>query len=151
MTCLAAASRVGAARFTLRADQWLRAARQLVRCTNNMRLAPGLFQADISAVCDFGDVQAAATGLDALQSSIALTGVAQAHSDDEAAQNYFSHFSSNGSSPYDRVKSAVPDADFVSELTAAGWPSVRSVLVQLVWWVPELLWVQVRWLPCHGC
>lgn len=79
-----------------------RAARQLVQCTNNMRLAPGLFQQDISAVCSYDDVQAAAAGLGALQGSAALSGVAQAHSDEEAAQNYFSHFSSNGSSPYDR-------------------------------------------------
>ena len=112
-------------------------AAQLIQCTNNMRLAPSLFQADISAVCNFDDVQAAAVGLSALQSNSALSGVAQAHSDDEAVQNYFSHFSSNGSSPFDRVHLVIPEAEFVSELTAAGWPSVRSVLVQLVWWVPS--------------
>ena len=111
-------------------------AAQLIQCTNNVRLVPSLFQSDISAVCSFDDVQGAAVGLNALRSSPALSSVAQAHSDDEAAQNYFSHFSSNGSSPYDRVHSMVPNADFVSELTAAGWPSVRSVLVQLVWWAP---------------
>jgi hypothetical protein len=102
-----------------------------------MRLAPGLFQQDISAVCSYDDVQAAAAGLDALQGSAALSGVAQAHSDEEAAQNYFSHFSSNGSSPYDRVRSVLPDGDFVSELSAAGWPTVRSVLVQLLWCAPR--------------
>ena len=114
-----------------------RAARQLVQCTNNMRLAPGLVQQDISAVCSYDDVQAAAAGLGALQGSAALSGVAQAHSDEEAAQNYFSHFSSNGSSPYDRVRSVLPDGDFVSELSAAGWPTVRSVLVQLLWCAPR--------------
>ena len=88
-------------------------------------------------MCSFNDVQAAALGLTALQGSADLSSVAQAHSDEEAAQNYFSHFSSNGSSPYDRVRSVTPGADFVSELSAAGWPSVRSVLVQLLWCAPR--------------
>ena len=128
-------------------------AAQLIQCTNNIRLAPSLFQSDISAVCNFDDVQGAAMGLNALRSSPALSSVAQAHSDDEAAQNYFSHFSSNGSSPYDRVHSMVSNADFVSELTAAGWPSVRSVLVQLVWWAPAsiLLCRSLCQKPFLGC
>lgn len=61
------------------------------------------------------------------------SGVAQAHSDDMAATSFFNHYSQNGSSPYDRIKNTFPSAAVVSELIAAGWTDVRSVVVQFMW------------------
>ena len=60
--------------------------------------------------------------------------VAQLHAADMAAGNYFNHYSQNGSSPYDRVSAAFPAVQDMAEVEAAGWTSVRAVLVQLMWW-----------------
>lgn len=59
--------------------------------------------------------------------------VAQLHASDMAAGNYFNHYSQNGSSPYDRVSVAFPAVRDMAEVEAAGWTSVRAVLLQLMW------------------
>jgi hypothetical protein len=59
--------------------------------------------------------------------------VAEAHAADMAATNFFNHYSQNGSSPYDRIKAAFPSITVVSELIAAGWTDVRSVMLQFMW------------------
>jgi uncharacterized protein YkwD len=53
------------------------------------------------------------------------------------AGNYFDHYSQNGSSPLDRVSAALPGVQDMAELDAAGWTSVRGVLVQLLWCAPD--------------
>ncbi len=59
--------------------------------------------------------------------------VAENHANDMALTNFFNHYSQNGSSPYDRMKVAFPQLSVVSELIAAGWTDVQSVMVQLMW------------------
>ena len=59
--------------------------------------------------------------------------MAELHVSDMAATNFFNHYSQNGSSPYDRVSAAFPAVTDMAEVMAAGWTSVRSVLVQLMW------------------
>ena len=59
--------------------------------------------------------------------------VAEAHAADMAATNFFNHYSQNGSSPYDRIVAVFPAVTDISELIAAGYLSVRDVLVQLMW------------------
>ena len=59
--------------------------------------------------------------------------LAQLHATDMAAGNYFNHYSQNGSSPYSRVSAVIPAVRDMAEVEAAGWTSVLSVLVQLMW------------------
>jgi uncharacterized protein YkwD len=59
-------------------------------------------------------------GCPALVANLTLTRVAQAHSADMAAHNYFSHYSRNGASPFVRIRAAGYRYAEAAENIAAG-------------------------------
>jgi uncharacterized YkwD family protein len=74
----------------------------------------------VAQVVDLTNQQRAANGCGALKVNPTLTQVAQAHSADMAANNYFSHDSQNGASPFDRMSAAGYRFSAAAENIAAG-------------------------------
>jgi uncharacterized protein YkwD len=70
----------------------------------------------------------AANGCRPLAANATLTVVAQAHSADMAAHNYFSHDSLSGQSPFDRMDAAGYRFTAAAENIAAGQPTPASVV-----------------------
>jgi uncharacterized protein YkwD len=64
----------------------------------------------------------------AVRLSTKLAKVAAAHSTDMAARNYFSHYSKNGDSPFDRMKDAGYSYSSAGENIAAGYRTPASVM-----------------------
>jgi uncharacterized protein YkwD len=72
--------------------------------------------------------QRAANGCRPLAGDATLTAVAQAHSADMAAHDYFSHDSLSGQSPFDRMDAAGYRYTAAAENIAAGQPTPASVV-----------------------
>jgi uncharacterized protein YkwD len=72
--------------------------------------------------------QRAANGCRPLTADATLTAVAQAHSADMAARDYFSHDSLSGQSPFDRMDAAGYRFTAAAENIAAGQPTPASVV-----------------------
>ena len=72
-------------------------------------------------------VERASAGLAAFTLDATLTQVARTRAQDMAANNYFSHTSQNGDSPWDRMAAAgYPDAG--AENIAKGYPTAAAVV-----------------------
>lgn len=69
-----------------------------------------------------------AHGCGALAVNTILTRVAQAHSADMAAHNYFSHYSRDGRSPFDRMRAAGYRYSLAAENIAAGQTTADVVV-----------------------
>jgi uncharacterized protein YkwD len=72
--------------------------------------------------------QRAANGCRPLAANATLTAVAQAHSADMAARDYFSHDSLSGQSPFDRMDAAGYRFTSAAENIAAGQPTPATVV-----------------------
>lgn len=70
----------------------------------------------------------------ALAASQTLADLAEAHTNDMAANNSFSHSSNSGQSPVDRIRAVFPNTNAVGEVIAAGYTSVRGVIVNMFWY-----------------
>jgi uncharacterized protein YkwD len=82
-------------------------AAEVVRLTNEQRLSNGCKALTVNAV---------------------LTDVAQAHSQDMADNNYFSHQTQDGKSPFDRMSAAGYTYSLAAENIAAGQPTPAAVV-----------------------
>ncbi|MFB9904070.1 CAP domain-containing protein [Allokutzneria oryzae] len=95
-------------------------------------LAPGLAQADpggeAQQILDLTNGHRAAAGCPALTANPRLTASAQGHSDDMAAQNYFSHTGKDGSGPGDRIARAGYQSRMWAENIAAGYRGPEEVV-----------------------
>ena len=67
-------------------------------------------------------------GCPALVWNDAVAAVAQAHSEDMVARDYFSHTNPDGASPFDRLSSAGVDYSGAAENIAYGYPTGDAVL-----------------------
>ncbi|BDA51147.1 hypothetical protein COCOBI_18-0220 [Coccomyxa sp. Obi] len=107
---------------------------QLTQCANAMRTSPGSFASIINSVCNYADFETDITQppRPPFIADSFLSTVAENHANDMATTNIFNHYSQNGSSPYDRMKVPFPQLTVVSELIAAGWTDVQSVMVQFM-------------------
>lgn len=74
------------------------------------------------------NAQRTKNGLKALTLDSSLSKVAQAHSDDMAKNNYFSHTSLSGLSPFDRIKNAGISYKTAGENIAAGQKTPEQVV-----------------------
>jgi len=91
--------------------------------------APGAGLSSIAAeVLRLTNEQRAANGCRPLVADTTLTAVAQAHSADMAARDYFSHDSLGGLSPFDRMDAAGYRFTAAAENIAAGQPTPASVV-----------------------
>ena len=72
--------------------------------------------------------QRAKYGLSALEYNKELENVAAAHSRDMAVNNYFSHTSLSGLSPFDRLKNAGISYSYAAENIAAGQKTAQAVM-----------------------
>ena len=108
---------------------------QLAQCANAFRQAPEVFQDDINQVCNYSDFgsQITTPRRGPLNLDAELSNLAKSHSNEMALLNYFSHFSPNGSNPADRLQATIPNAYWVGEVIAAGYVSVREVMVHFYW------------------
>ena len=82
----------------------------------------------IQQVVQLTNQQRAANGCGALTVNATLTQVAQAHSADMAANNYFSHDSQDGRSPFDRMSQAGYRFSAAAENIAAGQRTPQDVV-----------------------
>jgi len=82
----------------------------------------------VTQVVALTNQQRAASGCGALRVNATLTQVAQAHSADMAANNYFSHDSQNGASPFDRMTAAGYRFSAAAENIAAGQRTPSDVV-----------------------
>jgi uncharacterized protein YkwD len=82
----------------------------------------------VAEVVRLTNVQRAGNGCAALSANTTLTAVAQAHSADMAAHDYFSHDSQDGRSPFDRMQSAGYAFSAAAENIAAGQRTPASVV-----------------------
>jgi uncharacterized YkwD family protein len=82
----------------------------------------------LTQVVDLTNQQRAANGCGALKVNATLAQVAQAHSADMAANNYFSHDSQNGQSPFDRMTAAGYHFSAAAENIAAGQRTPSDVV-----------------------
>lgn len=107
---------------------------QLIDCANAFRTSPEVFADAINAVCNFGSFQNSITNprRRAFAPSSQLSQLAEGHTLDMAANNSFQHQSSTGMSPADRIRTVFPNANAVGEVIAAGYTSVRDVIVNLM-------------------
>ncbi len=90
--------------------------------------APAQAGTEAAEVIRLTNVERTANNCPALKSSATLTRSAQAHSDDMAARNYFSHTSLDGRSPFDRMKAAGYSYRMAAENIAAGQPTPQAVV-----------------------
>jgi uncharacterized protein YkwD len=67
-------------------------------------------------------------GCPALTWSAAVAAVAQAHSEDMVARDFFSHTNPDGDSPFDRLHDAGISYSAAAENIAYGYPTAESVL-----------------------
>lgn len=67
-------------------------------------------------------------GLKPLQLNLALTAAAQAHSEDMALNDFFSHTGSNGSRAFDRITNAGYQYEIAAENIAVGYATPNSVV-----------------------
>lgn len=81
-----------------------------------------------SQVLSLTNAERASAGCKALKTSAALTKAAQGHSADMAAENYFSHDSQDGRSPFDRITAAGYDFRAAAENIAMGQRTPQSVM-----------------------
>ena len=79
-------------------------------------------------VVDLTNAERAKAGCGALSVNTTLTSVAQAHSADMAAKNYFSHTGQDGRSPFDRMKAAGYSFRTAGENIAAGQQTPAAVM-----------------------
>lgn len=70
----------------------------------------------------------ASIGVRALTLDPGLTAAAQAHADDMAANNYYSHTSLDGRSPWDRMRDAGVSFGYAAENIGKGWIGGRDNL-----------------------
>jgi uncharacterized protein YkwD len=89
---------------------------------------PGAPSDYIAQVVQLTNQRRAAKGCGALTVNAALTRVAQAHSADMAANNYFSHDSQDGRSPFDRMSAAGYRFGAAAENIAAGQRTPSDVV-----------------------
>ena len=83
----------------------------------------------IARVVALTNTQRRMHGCRALTVNATLTRVAQVHTTDMAAHNYFSHYSRNGASPSDRMTAAGYRYSYAAENIAAGQPNADVVMV----------------------
>jgi uncharacterized protein YkwD len=84
--------------------------------------------AQAAEVLKLTNAERAKAGCKALSADSRLTAAAQAHSADMAKNNYFSHDSQNGTSPFDRMKKQGYTFRAAAENIAYGQPTAASVL-----------------------
>ncbi len=84
--------------------------------------------AQAAAVLKITNAERAKAGCKALSANSTLNNVAQAHSADMAAHNYFSHDSQNGKSPFDRMKDAGYNFRAAGENIAYGQRTATDVM-----------------------
>lgn len=82
----------------------------------------------IQRVVDLTNQQRLENGLQPLQVNLKLANIAQAHSQDMAVHDYFSHTGLDNSSPGDRAKSAGYQYSDVGENIAAGYTTPEQVV-----------------------
>jgi uncharacterized protein YkwD len=82
----------------------------------------------IDRVVELTNSYRAQNGLAPLQLNLKLSSAAQAHSEDMALRDYFSHTGSNGSSSSDRVLNAGYNYSYVGENIAAGYTTPEEVV-----------------------
>lgn len=88
-----------------------------------------------SSVLAYVNYQRTNAGLQALTVSGALTSAARSHSQDMAANNFFSHTGSNGSSPFDRMRSAGFSYSAAAENIYAATGSQNSASAAVAAWM----------------
>ncbi len=79
-------------------------------------------------VLDLVNAERTKEGLDPLELDADLCAVAQMHSDDMAARNFFDHVNPDGKSPFDRMKDYGITYMAAGENIAAGYESPGSVV-----------------------
>jgi uncharacterized protein YkwD len=79
-------------------------------------------------VVELVNVERAQIGCPPLQISLQLTAAAQGHSADMALNDYFSHTSLDGRSPWDRIRAEGYNFWSAAENIAAGYPTPTSVV-----------------------
>jgi uncharacterized protein YkwD len=79
-------------------------------------------------VIDLANARRSESGLPALAASGVLAGVAQGHSNDQAARNRMGHDGSDGSTAGDRLARAGYPAQAWAENVAAGYPDPAAVM-----------------------
>jgi uncharacterized protein YkwD len=82
----------------------------------------------IQRVVDLTNQQRLQYGLQPLQLNLKLANIAQAHSEDMAVHDYFSHTGLDNSSPGDRAQSAGYQYSYVGENIAAGYTTPEQVV-----------------------
>ncbi len=84
--------------------------------------------AEAEEVVELVNAERALAGCAPLQTSSQLTAAAQGHSQDMAINDYFSHTSLDGRSPWDRIRAEGYNFRSAAENIAAGYPTPASVM-----------------------
>ena len=100
-----------------------------------MRQAPSAFRGVLSQTCGSTDsaVGLSPTPRRPLEASPLLAWLGQQHSEDMAVHSFFSTSALNGSSPAQLLQTSQPRLSSVAQIIAAGWTSVRDVVLQFLW------------------
>ncbi|UCC51719.1 MAG: CAP domain-containing protein [Anaerolineaceae bacterium] len=85
-------------------------------------------RSEVREVVELVNSERAQVGCPPLQISSQLTAAAQGHSEDMAHNDYFSHTSLDGRSPWDRIRAEGYDFWSAAENIAAGYPTPAAVV-----------------------
>ena len=96
-------------------------------CASDKALAP---ESDfrIASFVDLVNAYRVSMGCAALAWNPAVAAVAQSHSEDMIARDFFSHTNPDGDSPFDRLHNAGITFSAAAENIAAGYPTAEGVL-----------------------
>jgi len=87
-----------------------------------------IFGPEAQQVVDFVNAERASAGCDPLVVSPQLVSAAQGHGEDMAFNDFFSHTSSDGRSPWDRIRETGYSFSSAAENIAAGYSSANSAV-----------------------
>jgi uncharacterized protein YkwD len=87
-----------------------------------------IFGPEAQQVVDLVNAERASAGCDPLVVSPQLVSAAQGHSEDMAVNDFFSHTSSDGRSPWDRIRETGYSFSSAAENIAAGYSSANSAV-----------------------
>lgn len=83
---------------------------------------------EVQRVVELVNAERSAAGCGPLEMSVPLTSAAQGHSQDMALNDFFSHTSSDGRSPWDRIRETGYRFSLAAENIAAGYMSADSAV-----------------------